>query len=255
MKMIGIYFSGTGNTKHCVSAFTKLIDKNSEIIPLESKEFRTCIRKEKDTIVFGYPTQYSNAPIFVRDTIMKNGDLFKGKNIFIIVTMGLFSGDGAACTARLFKKVGANVIGGLHLRMPDNVCDVSTLKKSKENNRAIISEADKKIKKSAEAYINGHPTKEGLSFFNHMAGLFGQRLWFYLKTTKYSDRLKIDTNKCIRCGKCVNECPTDNLTMNEDKVVAKDKCTMCYRCISKCPQKAITLIGKEVVQQYRYDKC
>ena len=42
--------------------------------------------------------------------------------------------------------------------------------------------------------------------------------------------------------------------MNEDKVVAKDKCTMCYRCISKCPQKAITLIGKEIVQQYRYDK-
>ena len=196
--MLGIYFSGTGNTKHCVSSFVKQIDEKSKIIPLESSELQSHILNEKDLIVFGYPTQFSNAPIFVRDSIMKNKDLFRGKNIFIIVTMGLFSGDGAACSARIFKKIGANVIGGLHLRMPDNVCDVSTLKKSKENNKDLINQANNKIRKSVERYLSGNPTKEGLSFFNHIAGLFGQRLWFYSKTAKYSDKLKINTEKCIK---------------------------------------------------------
>jgi len=252
--MVGIYFSGTGNTKHCVSTFVKLINNDSVLIPLESKDSQTYIRNEKDTIVFGYPIQYSNAPIFVRDYITKNKEIFKGKNIFIIATMGLFSGDGTGCSARLFKKFGANVIGGFHVRMPDNVCDVATLKKTIEENRNIIHEADIKIKKSTDAYMNGHPTQDGLSLFSHIAGLFGQRLWFYSKTKNYSDKLKIDTNKCINCGKCVYICPINNLIMDNKKVSSKNKCTMCYKCISECPQKAITLIGKEVVQQYRYDK-
>lgn len=139
--------------------------------------------------------------------------------------------------------------------MPDNVCDVSVLKKSMEENRAIINQADIKIKNSADAYMNGDPTREGLSLCNHIAGLFGQRLWFYCKTKNYSNKLKIDTNKCISCGNCISIWPTNNLIMNDNRISSKDKCTMCYKCISQCPQKAITLIGKEVVQQYRYDKC
>lgn len=252
--MIGIYFSGTGNTKHCVNTFVKLINNESISLPLESKDIQNYIRNEQDIIVFGYPTQFSNAPIFVRDFIIKNKDILKGKNIFIISTMGLFSGDGTGCTARLFKKVGAKVIGGIQVRMPDNVCDVSTLKKSKEENRDIIYKADNKIKESVKAYINGHPTQDGLSPFSHIAGLFGQRLWFYSKTKNYSNKIKINTDKCVSCGKCTSLCPTNNLIMNNKNIESKNKCTMCYRCISQCPQRAITLIGNEVVQQYSYDK-
>jgi len=50
---------------------------------------------------------------------MRKSIFLYGKNIFIIVAMGLFSGDGTGCTARLFRKYGADVIGGLHLKMPD----------------------------------------------------------------------------------------------------------------------------------------
>lgn len=33
--MIGIYFSGTGNTKYCLENFVALYDRNIEITPLE----------------------------------------------------------------------------------------------------------------------------------------------------------------------------------------------------------------------------
>ena len=42
---------------------------------------------------------------------------------FIIATMGLFSGDGAGMLARLLKNYGAIIVGGLHLKMPDSICD------------------------------------------------------------------------------------------------------------------------------------
>ena len=253
--MIGIYFSGTGNTEHCVGTFVKFIDNESILVSLESKDIRKYIRNEKDTIVFGYPTQFSNAPIFVREFIKENKDVLKGKSIFIISTMGLFSGDGTGCTARLFKKAGAKVIGGLQVRMPDNICDVSALKKSKEENNKIIKKANIKIKKSAKSYVDGNVTKDGLSIFSHIAGLFGQRLWFYSKTKNYSKKIKINRDKCIKCGKCTTVCPTNNLIIIDSSVKSKNKCTMCYRCISKCPEKAITLLGKEVLQQYSFDKC
>lgn len=51
------------------------------------------------TIILGYPIQYSNAPYMVRDFINRNKQLWNGKKVLCVATMGLFSGDGAGCTA------------------------------------------------------------------------------------------------------------------------------------------------------------
>lgn len=56
-------------------------------------------------IVFAYPIYYSNLPKIVRDFINDNHTIWEKKNIFIIATMGLFSGDGAGLSARLFKNI------------------------------------------------------------------------------------------------------------------------------------------------------
>jgi ferredoxin len=45
-----------------------------------------------------------------------------------------------------------------------------------------------------------------------------------------------------------------NLIIKDGKAVNLGKCAMCYRCISSCPKKAITLLGKEVVEQCRFEK-
>ncbi len=87
--------------------------------------------------------------------------------------MRAFSGDGAGCTARLLKKYGAVILGGLHMHMPDSVCDSKLLKKSIEENRKIVIAADEKIEKTARDIQRGKYPKEGISFFSHMAGLFG----------------------------------------------------------------------------------
>ncbi|MBO4913137.1 MAG: EFR1 family ferrodoxin [Butyrivibrio sp.] len=251
--MIGIYLSGTGNSKHCVEKFVQLLDENSKAFPIENPKVIEEIKKETD-IVVGYPTQFSNAPLMVRDFIKSNATLWKGKRIFCINTMGAFSGDGTGCTARLFKKYGATVIGGLQIKMPDSVCDSKLLKKTAEANKNIIRQADEKIESWAVKIKNGKYPKEGLHFYDRLAGLFGQRLWFYGKTLKYTDKLKI-SDACIGCGLCVSECPMDNLVQQPTgKPKPQGNCTMCYRCISHCPAQAITLLGKQVVEQTTFDK-
>ena len=134
--MIGIYLSGTGNSKHCVEKFVQLLDENGRTFPIENPQVIEEIKKETD-IVVGYPTQFSNAPLMVRDFIRNNEALWRGKRIFCINTMGAFSGDGTGCTARLFRKYGAAVTGGLQIKMPDSVCDSKLLKKTQEANKQI----------------------------------------------------------------------------------------------------------------------
>lgn len=249
--MIGIYLSGTGNTRHCIEKLTGLLDSSARTLPLECEDVVEEI-KNSNTIILGYPTQYSNAPYMVRDFINRNRSLWNGKKILCVATMGAFSGDGAGCTARLLKKHGAIILGGLHIKMPDSVCDSKLLKKSIEQNKAIVMQADKKIELVAQQVKEGNYPKDGLSFLSHVIGLFGQRLWFYGKTTGYTDELKI-SEKCVGCGLCASLCPMKNISVINGKAVADKKCTMCYRCISRCPQQAITLLGDEVKEQCRYE--
>lgn len=250
--MLGIYLSGTGNTKYCMNRLVKGLESNAVIMSLDNPNLVKAIA-ENSVIILGYPTQFSNAPYMVRDFIHNNSTLWKGKQILCVATMGAFSGDGAGCTARILKKYGAYILGGLHIRMPDSVCDSKLLKKSLEKNRNIVAKATRKIEQTVISIKKGKYPKEGITFFAHIVGLFGQRLWFYNKTTGYSSKLKIHES-CVGCGLCVKSCPMKNLSISAGKVVSGGKCTMCYSCISQCPHRAITLLGEEVKEQCRLEK-
>lgn len=250
--MTGLYFSGTGNTRHCVEQFVRSFDPDSVVTAIKPSGLDLdWLLGGEDTIVFGSPVYFSNTPKMVRDFILNNATIFRGKRVFIIATIGLFSGDGAGCAARIFRRCGAKIVGGLHLVMPDCIADVRLLKKSPEDNRMLIRLADKKIDAAVEQFKVGKPTREGLNIFYHIAGLLGQRLWFYRKTLSYKNKPDIDHAKCTVCGLCVKNCPTNNLEKrNGVGIVHGSMCTMCYRCVNGCPTKAMTILGKKVHAQW-----
>ena len=250
--MIGIYFSGTGNSRYAVQLFCDRYDKNSKAFSIEDDRVIQAVERE-DILVFAYPIQYSTVPKILRDFVNNHKELWKNKKIFVIATMGLFSGDGAGILGRLLQGYGAEILGGLHLKMPDSISDEKVLKRTPEANRELVKKAEKKIEKAAYLLKAGKPTQEGIGIFYRMAGFFGQRLYFGNKTKDYSDKLKVDEEKCIGCGKCEKLCPMNNIRIIDKKAVQNSRCTLCYRCINHCPTQALTLLGKRVVQQSRIE--
>lgn len=253
LDLIGIYFSGTGNTKYCVEKFMQGYSSQAEALSIEEENAVQRIREHSE-IIIGYPVQFSNIPKILKDFITDNSNVWNGRKVFVIATMGLFSGDGAGILARLLTRYGAMVTGGLHLKMPDSIGDEKALKRPLSKNRELVSKAEQKIERAVQELKNGRPTQDGMSFLNHLAGLFGQRLYFYNKVRSYSEQLRIDKSKCIGCGKCAAVCPMKNISLIGKQAMPLDKCTMCYRCISLCPAQAITLLGKRVYEQCCIEK-
>ncbi len=57
-------------------------------------------------------------------------------------------------------------------------------------------------------------------------------------------RQRIDTDKCISCGKCSKVCPTGAIQPENDFTADFAECTTCLNCLESCPTQAISF-GKE----------
>ena len=52
----------------------------------------------------------------------------------------------------------------------------------------------------------------------------------------------VDPNKCNASGECINACPTEAISMVENKAVVNDElCSDCAACVDACPSQAIAL--------------
>ena len=74
--MIGVYFSGTGNTKYCVEYVVHRLG-GSAAYAIESDGAIAAVQSS-DEIVFAYPVQFSTVPKIVRDFNVSNAGLLRG---------------------------------------------------------------------------------------------------------------------------------------------------------------------------------
>ena len=49
------------------------------------------------------------------------------------------------------------------------------------------------------------------------------------------------SNQCVRCGMCIQQCPTMAIWITDPKKTDPSKCILCMRCVALCPQGARSL--------------
>lgn len=50
---------------------------------------------------------------------------------------------------------------------------------------------------------------------------------------------KIDPDKCVACGTCIDECPVGAISAGDVYVIDPAACTECGTCAGVCPAEAI----------------
>ena len=54
--------------------------------------------------------------------------------------------------------------------------------------------------------------------------------------------VKINQEKCTGCGLCVEVCPVEAISMEDDKAkIDAEKCVDCGQCVGECPNEAINM--------------
>jgi len=56
---------------------------------------------------------------------------------------------------------------------------------------------------------------------------------------------KIDEDRCISCGDCIDRCPVEAVNMQNTAIVDRDKCLGCGLCAGVCTEDAVKLYLRE----------
>lgn len=74
--MLGIYFSGTGDSKYAAELFCNECDKTAEVFSIEDEAVVDAV-KENDVLVFAYLVQYSTVHKILCNFISNHKELRK----------------------------------------------------------------------------------------------------------------------------------------------------------------------------------
>ncbi len=256
MKILILYFSGTGNTQFIASKVNDELEKLEFEVELVSVEkFMPENTNKFDVIIIGYPIYACDMPLFLQD-YMNNLTLPSTKKVIMFSTMGFYEGNASRKIFRRFREIGLEPIHFERIKMPGSDGLVFLKKDSKIIKKllAINYNKSEKINRAVDNIVNKVQTltAEKIPTIKYGGLVLGglMDVTFKLIEGKFKKKFWVD-DKCIKCHLCETICPAKNITVTEDKVNFSDKCYLCMRCINQCPTEAIQ-IGSKTKDKFRW---
>lgn len=236
------YFSGTGNSRYAASIIAanngdELISINDILRERTTDPYvaRYAFQSEQP-LVFVSPTYCWRLPRVVEQFILDSR--FEGcREAYFFLTCGNGTGDAGKYAKELCKKAELRFMGLSSVIMPENYITLFSAP-SFDDAQGIIRASVSSIESTARLIGIHKPITDP----NSSAGLgvLGSRFNSFFYKVFVNDKKYKATDDCTGCGRCVESCPTANISLGEDrKPVWHGRCTQCMACISTCPRKAI----------------
>lgn len=242
MKVAIYYFSGTGNTELTVKKWQTEAAKHNidcELFKIEEISDKEIDVSEYDKIGIAYPIHAFNAPSNVNKFARRFKKAEQKKNAFAIMVSGEYmnlnhSSDNKI--KRILKRRNIIVDSDYHYIMPYNMIFRHTEKRAYEmfttmNALVELDVNDYLVNSKAHKLARLH--------------LVGWLIWIFrieqLFAPVNGKTFKINKKKCIKCMKCVNACPTQNIEFVDGKFKFHNRCLCCTRCSFNCPTNAFSI--------------
>jgi ferredoxin len=267
MKLLILYFSGTGNTEYVAHYVASRLGQNLPADGLEI-ELRSIEKgpaeqvTSHDLLLVGFPVYACEAPELVQQYIVRlpPGD---ERGAFVLCTKGAYAGGAVVRNLQRLAARGYTPLGGGSVLMPgtDGLALISKdsrlARKALEKDYDQLRDADRLIGQ-IDAALSQLLTGRRIDSLRPSLppGLRrapSDRLWAFLyeAASKWMrPRLHADP-RCEGCGLCAQICPVQNVELQGGHPRFGEHCALCMRCIHACPQEAIQ-IGKVTVDKFRW---
>ncbi len=233
------YFSGCGNSRHIAERLSQNLGDALTFIPEAAREGRYHYTlSEGETVGFVFPVYSWAPPKLVLDFVKHLSFNNKPNYLYCACTCG----DQCGHTEKIFRKAlqekGWVLDACFSLQMPETYIGMPGFKlDSDDNAQRKITEADAKLTRVL-------PRLHHQEHFSEM--IVGGAAWLksYVVNPGFNryatdDRKYRSTEACIHCGKCVEVCPLQNITLEAGKPSWHGHCTICMACYHHCPVNAI----------------
>lgn len=266
MRLLILYFSGTGNT-HYVAWYLarKLEQLPIEITVRSIEQVPDGAVPEFDLLAAGFPVYAADSPPFFQDYLRRLPP-GEGKGAFVFSTKGAFDGGAGRRNLQRLASQGYVPLGNVSVGMPgnDGLAFVSKnswmARMAKNKDFEHLKSADGLARRMAEVVrgmLAGQSARDHQVRISRSTGSAGPslstRLWraaYEHFTTPFKRRFYTD-ERCNRCLLCVQICPAHNVRLEGGQIRFADRCYLCMRCIHQCPQEAIQ-IGRGTVGKFRW---
>ena len=236
------YFSGTGNTRWIAQQISDAVGEMLYFIPEELEGTMRYHLKEGERIGFCFPVHGWQPPYIVREFISKiEIDNADGHYCYSVCTCGDTIGLAMEMFNKELEKKRLHAKSVFSVIMPESyVCLPGMFTDTPENEKRKIDEAARFLADILPVIIG---REEGRKIL-----VKGKRPWLlsnviggFFNKCMITDRpFSVNKEKCLHCGLCEQNCPTNNLAMSHGLPVWKHiSCTNCLACYHHCPVHAI----------------
>ena len=155
----------------------------------------------------------------------------------MVVTYGMFSGNGLPAVQNMLKKKGARLAYGASIKMVDNY--ILLLKITRKSVKKRLSQYQEAINPILEdiSHLKKNRIKKATGFINYI----NERSHI---TFANKDKYFTVSDACNHCGICVHVCPAQNIDLVDGLPIFNHCCEQCLACLHWCPRKAINWKNK-----------
>lgn len=240
-----IYFSGTGNTKYVANIMKSYFNGINIICDLVDIEKKVIDLSQYDYIVIGGPVFVERYPEILLKYIEENLSNYNGKCM-------MFSTQASDVVSSVFQHAlkrlkNLNITYCDFISMPNNFYNFMFKKYTDDEEKRAIEAASKKARQMVKEFLEGKESKIEISNFRVQLAEVGYKMTYPYLRKWLMKKLSIDRDKCVECGLCEINCPTNSITISP-RLKIKDTCTFCQRCLNICPKNAFLYKGKNIEQ-------
>ncbi|GAA0704887.1 EFR1 family ferrodoxin [Paraclostridium ghonii] len=247
MKINILYFSGTGNTQYVANYLGEKLKEESHVVKIKSIDENPKVDEDIDLLIIGGPNYASNVPEKLLKWVNKNVPKKNSNAIVYCTSAGKVNAYGAESLAKKLTKKGYNIVGKDAYVMPRNFYFGKYSQNTNDEISQMLNETNEKLDILINRIKHNEYKFENIENNNvFKIDVFAKLFNLIAKTIGKS--FSVD-DTCIKCGKCIKNCPKKNIRYDKNKEIKfGNNCMACMRCIHNCPKNSINYNNKKYNQ-------